>query len=149
MSERAHPDMQNDLRPFHLAFPVSSLHEARWFYGELLGCPEGRSSDEWVDFNFFGHQIVAHLDLTLSGSTASSQVDGHAVPVKHFGLVLPHSEWEALVQRLIERDTEFLIQPTLRFAGSVGEQWTCFLKDPSGNALEFKSMTHPDALFKK
>ena len=136
------------LAPFHLAFPVHCLDEARKFYGELLGCPEGRSSQQWVDFNLYGHQIVAHLVDDPPNSSACSDVDGHAVPVRHFGVVLPHAEWDSLSRRLGEAQFDFLINPGLRFAGEVGAQWTLFVQDPSGNALEFKSMVHPEALFK-
>ena len=136
------------LAPFHLAFPVHNLDEARRFYGELLGCPEGRSSEQWVDFNLYGHQIVAHLVEEPLKSPACSDVDGHAVPVRHFCVVLPHAEWDFLARRLDEAQVDFLIKPGLRFPGLVGAQWTLFIQDPSGNALEFKSMVHPEALFK-
>ena len=135
------------LHPFHLAFPVTNLAEARAFYGELLGCPEGRSSEAWVDFNLFGHQLVAHRVSALSAEVGSSDVDGHAVPVRHFGLVLPLDEWEALVRRLDERGARYLMRPSLRFEGTPGAQRTFFVLDPSGNALEFKAMVNPEALF--
>ena len=135
------------MHPFHLAFPVTSLSEARTFYGELLGCPEGRSSEDWVDFNLCGHQIVAHKVSAFSAEEGGSDVDGHLVPVRHFGLVLPTEEWEALVCRLDERGVSYLIKPCLRFEGTPGAQQTLFLRDPSGNALEFKSMLNPKALF--
>lgn len=138
------------LYPFHLAFPVDDLSAARRFYGEVLGCPEGRSSSSWIDFNLYGHQVVAHL-VTRSADPhldhESSDVDGHQVPVRHFGVVLPRDEWEALAARLREAQASFLIEPTLRFSGEVGEQRTLFVRDPAGNALEFKSMSRPEALF--
>ena len=133
--------------PFHLAFPVTSLAKARSFYGELLGCREGRSSDSWVDFEFHGHQIVAHLAPDEAGHRQTGQVDGHDVPVRHFGLVLPMLEWEALAERLRRADTRFVIEPHLRFKGQVGEQATMFLLDPCGNALEFKAFADPGQLF--
>ena len=134
------------LPPFHLAFPVHDLSAARAFYGGLLGCPEGRSSDEWIDFDFHGHQIVAHL-APDSGDRASNPVDGHDVPVPHFGLVLPLAEWRALADRLTGAGVEFVIEPTVRFAGQPGEQATMFFRDPSGNALEIKAMADPSKLF--
>lgn len=135
------------LPPFHLAFPVHDLSEARAFYGELMGCKEGRSSDDWIDFNFHGHQIVAHLAPDRSGDAATSHVDGHGVPVPHFGLVLGMDEWETLAERLREAACDFVIEPTVRFKGKPGEQATMFLRDPSGNALEFKAFAGPDQLF--
>ncbi len=136
------------LPPFHLAFPVHDLAAARRFYGDLLGCPEGRSSDEWIDFDFHGHQIVAHLSPG-AGDAASNAVDGHDVPVPHFGLVLGMEEWRALADRLTAAGTRFAMEPTVRFAGEPGEQATMFFRDPSGNALEIKAMADPDALFAK
>ena len=138
-----------ELHPFHLAFPVDDLAAARNFYGELLGCPEGRSSDEWIDFDFFGHQIVAHLAPGRSGREAENEVDGAHVPVPHFGIVLPMAEWETLAQRLKDGSVDFVIPPTVRFAGQPGEQATMFFLDPSGNALEIKAMRHPADLFAK
>jgi extradiol dioxygenase family protein len=135
------------MHPFHLAFPVRSLDEARAFYGELLGCPEGRSSDHWVDFNFYGHQIVAHLAPEEVRRAATSDVDGDAVPVRHFGVVLPIAEWEALAEKLRGADVKFLIEPHVRFKGEVGEQATMFFLDTSGNALEFKAFADPSLLF--
>ena len=137
------------LPPFHLAFPVRDLAEARAFYGELLGCPEGRSSDQWIDFNFYGHQIVAHLAPEECGSTQTSSVDDHSVPVRHFGAVLEMSDWEALAKKLQDAGTKFVIEPYIRFKGEVGEQATMFFMDPSGNALEFKSFKNLDSLFAK
>lgn len=135
------------LPPFHLAFPVDDLAAARRFYGQLLGCPEGRSAGHWVDFNLFGHQIVAHLAPEAVRARASNAVDGEDVPVPHFGVVLGIEDWRALAERLEAAGTEFVIAPTLRFAGEPGEQATMFLLDPAGNALEFKAMADPGKLF--
>ncbi|MBP1474965.1 VOC family protein [Frateuria sp. MAH-13] len=135
------------LPPFHLAFPVSSLANARAFYGGLLGCPEGRSSDDWVDFDFHGHQIVAHLAPDEARDVAAHDVDGDAVPVRHFGLVLPMDAWQALADRLRAADTRFVVEPHIRFRGQPGEQATMFLLDPCGNALEFKAFADPARLF--
>ncbi|AWW72818.1 glyoxalase [Erythrobacter sp. KY5] len=137
------------LPPFHLAFPVDDLAAARAFYGEMLGCREGRSSDEWIDFDFHGHQIVAHLAPGSSGDRASNHVDGHGVPVPHFGLVLAMDQWEALAERLRAAGTRFVIEPTIRFRGKPGEQATMFLRDPAGNALEFKAFADAGQLFAK
>jgi extradiol dioxygenase family protein len=137
------------LPPFHLAFPVDDLAAARDFYGRLLGCPEGRSAEHWVDFDFLGHQIVAHLAPGAARARATNPVDGEAVPVPHFGAVLPMAEWQALADRLTASGTEFVIPPTVRFAGEPGEQATMFLLDPAGNALEFKAMADPANLFAK
>ena len=137
------------LPPFHLAFPVDDLAAARRFYGELLGCPEGRSAGHWVDFDLRGHQIVAHLAPEAAPSRASNPVDGEDVPVPHFGLVLPMEEWKALADRLRSANVEFVIEPTIRFEGEPGEQATMFLLDPAGNALEFKAMADPANLFAK
>ncbi|MBB3190860.1 VOC family protein [Halomonas cerina] len=130
------------LTPFHLAVQVRDLAEARRFYGELLGCPEGRSSDTWVDFNLFGHQFVCHLNPALGGEGIEDHrnpVDGHGVPVPHFGVVLQMDDWEALVDRLTEAGIRFEIEPYLRFRGEPGEQATMFFRDPTGNAIEFKA----------
>lgn len=137
------------LPPFHLAFSVDDLAAARRFYGDLLGCPEGRSADEWIDFDLFGHQIVAHLAPGAVRSRGSNPVDGHDVPVPHFGVVLPMDAWRALADRLEERGMEFVIAPTVRFEGQPGEQATMFFLDPSGNALEFKAMADPAELFSR
>jgi uncharacterized protein len=137
------------LPPFHLAFAVDDLAAARRFYGELLGCPEGRSSDEWVDFDLHGHQIVAHLAPDAVRARAANRVDEDDVPVPHFGLVLPMAEWKRLADRLTSADVEFVIEPTVRFEGQPGEQATMFLLDPAGNALEFKAMADPAKLFAK
>ena len=137
------------LPPFHLAFPVDDLAAARRFYGQLLGCPEGRSSDHWVDFNLYGHQIVAHLAPGAVRARASNPVDGEEVPVPHFGAALPMKDWEKLAERLVEGGVDFVIPPTVRFVGEPGEQATMFLRDPAGNALEFKAMADPAKLFAK
>jgi len=137
------------LHPFHLAFPVTSLTSARAFYGEFLGCPEGRSSDDWVDFNLYGHQIVAHLAPDEAGHRSTSAVDGDAVPVRHFGVVLSMAEWDDLAERLRRREVKFVIEPHVRFKGQVGEQATMFFLDPCGNALEFKAFADPTRLFAK
>jgi extradiol dioxygenase family protein len=137
------------LPPFHLAFPVDDLAAARRFYGELLGCPEGRSADEWVDFDLHGHQIVAHLAPDAVQRRATNPVDGEDVPVPHFGLVLSMEQWKQLAQRLEDAGTKFVIAPTIRFQGQPGEQATMFLLDPAGNALEFKAMADPAKLFAK
>jgi hypothetical protein len=136
------------LPPFHLAFPVHDLEAARGFYGGLLGCPEGRSAKEWIDFDFFGHQIVAHRAEGMEPKH-SNPVDGHDVPVPHFGAVLPMDEWRALAERLRAAGTAFVIEPTVRFEGQPGEQATMFFLDPSGNALELKAMRDPGKLFAK
>jgi len=135
--------------PFHLAFPVRDIAEARAFYGELMGCPEGRSAPEWVDFDFFGHQLVAHLDPGKQKHVHHNEVDGHDVPVPHFGVVLAWETWQALAERLRRAAAKFEIEPGIRFAGQVGEQATMFLYDPSGNALEFKAFRDPARLFAK
>jgi extradiol dioxygenase family protein len=137
------------LPPFHLAFPVDDLEAARAFYGGLLGCPEGRSCDRWIDFDFFGHQIVAHLDPAMRPRPHHNPVDGHDVPVPHFGAVLELAQWEALAERLRGAGTAFVIEPTVRFRGGPGEQATMFFLDPSGNALELKAMANPANLFAK
>ena len=134
------------LRPFHLAFPVRDLAEARAFYGGLMGCREGRSSDEWIDFDFYGHQIVAHTGGE-SGDRASNPVDGHDVPVPHFGVVLTMEDWQALADRLTAAGVNFAIEPTIRFRGQPGEQATMFFRDPSGNALEMKAFASDDMIF--
>ena len=137
------------LPPFHLAFPVDDLAAARQFYGELLGCPEGRSAEEWIDFDLHGHQIVAHYAPEAVRARATNPVDGEHVPVPHFGLVLSMDEWKRLAARLENAGVEFVIAPTIRFEGQPGEQATMFLLDPAGNALEFKAMADPSKLFAK
>ena len=139
----------NTLTPFHLAFAVDDLARARSFYGGLLGCAEGRSSSEWIDFDFFGHQIVTHLSPPKPGADQTNAVDGHDVPVPHFGVVLDWDDFQALAARLRERGTHFVIEPYIRFAGQVGEQATMFFHDPAGNALEFKSFRDRSQLFAK
>ncbi|HZV19155.1 MAG TPA: VOC family protein [Sphingobium sp.] len=136
------------MRPFHIAFPVHDLTAARAFYGGLMGCREGRSSDHWIDFDLYGHQIVAHLDpVSEARAPVGSSVDGHDVPVPHFGVILDRSDWDALAQRLKAAGTDFIIAPHVRFAGQAGEQATMFFLDPSGNALEFKSFADDAMIF--
>ncbi len=137
------------MRPFHLAFPVHDLAEARDFYGKLLGCPEGRSSDAWVDFDLFGHQIVAHQvpGEATPANHGHNPVDGHEVPVPHFGVILEMEQWKSLRDRLVASGTHFVIEPYIRFAGQAGEQATMFFLDPSGNALEFKAFNDLSGLF--
>lgn len=134
---------------FHLAFPVKDLGESRQFYGEILGCEEGRSSDDWIDFNLFGHQIVAHLAPESAGVKHRNEVDKDHVPVPHFGIILPMNEWENLAERLKTGNVEFIIEPKIRFKGEVGEQATMFFLDPSGNALEFKAFADFSQVFAK
>lgn len=133
--------------PFHLAIPVLNLAESEAFYGEMFGCEKGRSSAQWIDWNFFGHQLVTHLVAEMPVLPAPNEVDSKAVPVPHFGVVLSLSEWKALAQRLQEAGQTFVIEPYIRFAGKVGEQGTFFLLDPSGNALEFKGFADESQIF--
>ena len=134
--------------PFHLAFPVHDLEKARGFYGGLLGCPEGRSSDAWIDFNLFGHQIVAHLDPSkATGVNHSNDVDGKNVPIPHFGVLLKRQQWDELAKRLNDANTDFVIAPYVRWEGEPQEQATMFMLDPSGNALEFKSFKDASKIF--
>ena len=135
------------LRPFHLAFPVADLEPTRAFYVEVLGCRVGRSSSTWIDFDFFGHQISAHLRPAEVRASHTNPVDGKAVPVRHFGVILSMDDWSHLVERLRAQGVEFLIEPGVRFRGEIGEQATLFLSDPSGNALEFKAFASPDRIF--
>ena len=135
------------MAPFHLAFPVHDLAAARAFYGGLLGCTEGRSSEHWVDFDFHGHQVVAHLSPEETGVARANQVDGKAVPVRHFGVILEWEAWHALAERFRAAGVRFIIEPGIRFAGEVGEQATMFLLDPSGNALEFKTFRDMSRIF--
>lgn len=137
------------LRPFHFAFRVRDLAAARAFYGETLGCPEGRSSDQWIDFDLYGHQIVAHLSPPAERHEISNAVDGHDVPVPHFGVVLTMGDWQALSERVAAAGVPFGIEPHLRFPGQPGEQATMFFRDPSGNALEFKAFGDDSRLFAK
>jgi extradiol dioxygenase family protein len=133
--------------PFHLAFPVHDLASARAFYGGLLGCPEGRSSEHWVDFDFYGHQVVAHLSPEEAREARANQVDGKEVPVRHFGVILEWEAWHALAERLRQAGVRFIIEPGIRFADQLGEQATMFLLDPSGNALEFKTFRDMSRIF--
>ncbi len=136
------------LPPFHLAFPVHDLDEARTFWGGVMQCPEGRSAQDWIDFDFHGHQIVAHRVAGMAPpDRGANPVDGHDVPVPHFGLVLPMDEWRVLAERLRAAGLAFVIEPNLRFAGQVGEQATMFFRDPSGNAVEIKAFADPSQLF--
>ena len=145
------------LRPFHLAFPVHDLAEARRFWGEVMGCPEGRSSESWIDFDFYGHQIVAHCVGDAAGAVGdvagadagNNPVDGHGVPVPHFGIVLTLADWQALADRLTAAGTRFEIEPYIRFKGEPGEQATMFFRDPSGNAIEMKAFADLGQLFAK
>lgn len=138
------------VRPgFHLAIPVDDIDRARAFYGGVLGLPEGRSSDAWVDWNFYGHQVVTHRVPVTANAGGSNPVDGHDVPVPHFGLILPPEDFHTLAGRLRDAGVEFVIEPYLRFAGEPGEQWTMFLRDPAGNALEFKAFADESQLFAK
>ncbi len=139
--------MSIELRPFHLAFPVHDLAAARRFYGGILDCAEGRSSEHWIDFSLYGHQIVTHLDEVASFRKIIRSVDGENVPVPHFGVVLKMDDWEKLASRLQENGINFIIEPTIRFKGQGGEQVTMFFQDPSGNALEFKAFADDDQLF--
>lgn len=139
------------VRPFHIAFPVDDIPKARQFYGTVLGCPEGRSTDTWIDFDLFGHQVVAHYKPPTPEQAGAhhNPVDGHDVPVPHFGVILGWDEWEALAARLKEADISFVIKPYVRFKGQVGEQATMFFLDPAGNALEFKAFRDPSQIFAK
>ena len=134
---------------FHLAFPVNDLEAARRFYGGMLECEEGRSSESWTDFNLYGHQIVAHLAPESAGVKATNDVDADHVPIPHFGIVLPMDEWQALADRLTAKGVKFIIEPKIRFTGEVGEQATMFFLDPSGNALEFKGFPDFSSVFAK
>jgi hypothetical protein len=134
---------------FHLAFPVHDLGEARAFYAGILGCTEGRSADEWIDFDFFGHQIVAHLSASDAGYKAHNWVDGEEIPVRHFGVILSLAKWRELAEKLKESQVRFLIEPDIRFEGQPGEQGTFFINDPSGNALEFKAFADEAMIFAK
>ncbi|MFT5302684.1 MAG: extradiol dioxygenase family protein [Mariniblastus sp.] len=138
-----------EITPFHIAFPVDDLSAARAFYGGVLGCEEGRSSDQWIDFNLYGHQIVAHVKAGHVKTSVSNAVDGHDVPVPHFGVVLPWNDWEQLGKRLKQHKIEFVIEPYVRFEGQTGEQATMFFLDPAGNALEFKAFKDLTQLFAK
>ncbi|MEX1011584.1 MAG: VOC family protein [Balneolaceae bacterium] len=139
--------MPDSISPFHLAFPVKELKETLRFYRDILGCETGRSSDRWIDFNFWGHQVVAHLSPDDAGRSSSNDVDGHAVPAKHFGVILEWEEWEELAERLRNHEIRFVIEPYIRFEGEPGEQATMFFLDPSGNALEFKAFRDKSRIF--
>jgi len=139
-----------NLRPFHLAIPVFDLAACRKFYGETLGFPEGRSSDHWVDFNMYGHQLVIHYQAPSNHDVpAGNEVDGHSVPVPHFGVVLSMEDWRTLAEKLRQKGVEFIIEPYIRFEGQIGEQATMFFLDPCGNALEFKAFEDLSGLFEK
>ena len=140
--------MSKSLRPFHLAFPVKNLKETRDWYTKILGCSIGRESSDWIDFNLFGHQIVAHLS-NIQDLSDINEVDGESVPIRHFGVILKPSEWNQLKEKFILSKIRFVIEPTTRFKGSSGEQSTMFIKDPSGNALEFKSFSDDAMIFEK
>ena len=131
------------IRPFHLAIPVHDLEIAREFYGDILGCSAGRESENWIDFNFFGHQLVTHLDKNMNISDSTNTVDGNRVPVPHFGIILKKKDWDTLAKKLSAANVDFIVEPRTRFKDNTGEQSTMFIKDPSGNALEFKSF-HDD-----
>ncbi len=139
----------SQFKPFHLAFPIRNIEETRIFYGELLGCAIGRSTDKWIDFNFFGHQLSAHVRPDELAQAGANQVDGKDVPVRHFGAILPWEEWHQLAEKLRQSNIQFIIEPYIRFKGEVGEQATMFFLDPSGNALEFKSFQDENQIFAK
>ena len=138
----------SSLNPFHLAIPVKEITETRCFYRDILGCEEGRSSDHWVDFNFFGHQLVLHIDSSKANILNENSVDGKSVPVPHFGIVLDWDVFENF-EKKISNKVKFIIEPYIRFEGQAGEQKTMFFKDPSGNALEFKTFKNINQLFEK
>jgi len=139
--------MSDQLRPFHLALPVTDLAAAEVFYCGLLGCGKGRTASRWIDLNFFGHQVTLHLIDAEAAEAPTNPVDGDSVPARHFGMVLDRDDWRSLADRLEQERCKFLISPRIRFAGEVGEQATLFVIDPSGNALEFKSFADPTQLF--
>ncbi len=137
----------SQFKPFHLAFPIRDIEETRAFYGGLLGCSIGRNTDKWIDFNFFGHQLSAHIRPEELSLVKANEVDGKNVPVRHFGVILPWDEWHALADKLTHHGIEFVIEPYIRFKGEVGEQATMFFLDPCGNALEFKSFQDESQIF--
>lgn len=139
--------MMQSIQPFHLAFPIRDIEETRVFYQNLLGCEIGRSTEKWIDFNFFGHQLSAHVKPEELAQAKANQVDGKNVPVRHFGVVLKWEDWQALAAKLKDHQLQFIIEPYIRFKGEVGEQATMFFLDPSGNALEFKAFQDPDQIF--
>ena len=141
--------LAESLSPFHLAIPVKDLSESRQFYGEIFGCPEGRSDTTWVDFDFFGHQLVCHVDPKASNRSVENPVYGHQVPIPHFGIVLDMNSWNELANRLRSHNVDFIIEPCIRFKGQPGEQGTMFMEDPSGNAVEFKGFRDRSGLFAK
>ena len=141
--------MSKTIHPFHLAIPVDDLEAARHFYGSVMQCPEGRTSDLWTDYDLYGHQLVIHYKPKSGEVLHHNPVDGHDVPVPHFGVVLPWEEWEALAQRMKASGISFIIEPYIRFAGQTGEQATMFFLDPCDNALEFKTFMDIDQLFAK
>lgn len=140
--------MQSTLNPFHLAFPILDIEDTRAFYGSILGCEIGRESDKWIDFNFFGHQVSAHVVKTMP-EVPCNEVDGKKVPTTHFGIILEGDVWEKLHQHLTANKVEFIIKPYLRFAGEIGEQGTFFVLDPAGNGLEFKTFKSKEMIFQK
>lgn len=140
-------DDPNSIPRFHLAFPVKELEQTLIFYRDVLGCETGRRSEKWIDFNFFGHQVVAHVSPEDAGRSGENEVDGHAVPARHFGVLLAWEQWETLARRLKEHKVDFIIEPYIRFRGEPGEQATMFLRDPSGNALEFKAFRDESQIF--
>ena len=135
------------IRPFHLAIPVHDLEVAREFYGDILGCSTGRESENWIDFNFFGHQLVTHLDKNMNISDSTNTVDGNRVPVPHFGIILKKKDWDTLAKKLSAANVDFIVEPRTRFKDNTGEQSTMFIKDPSGTALEFKSFQDDGHIF--
>ena len=139
--------MELNLRPFHLAFPVKNLEDTKKWYCDVLGCTLGRESDDWIDFNFYGHQVVAHLSSNFNVNQ-TNEVDGEQVPIRHFGVILTTNDWDRLRDKLESKEIEFIIQPNVRFENSSGEQKTMFISDPSGNALEFKCFQNDDMIFK-
>lgn len=139
---------KNSMPPFHLAFPVKDIAETKQFYRDLLGCKIGRETEKWVDFDFFGHQLSAHLRPEETTPVTANEVDGKNVPVRHFGAILPWAEWHILAEKLQSGGVAFVIAPYIRFKGETGEQATMFFLDPSGNALEFKSFKDPSQIFK-
>ncbi len=147
MTDNERIDSEQVLRPFHLAFPVDDLTAARHFYGDIMGCDVGRSSDHWIDFNFLGHQIVAHLTQQKLSPMAANSVDAKTIPVPHFGVILSPADWHALADRLRAAQVAFIVEPYTRFKGEVGEQSTMFLRDPAGNMLEFKAFTDDAQIF--
>lgn len=149
LSKNKSTKIMSNISPFHLAVPVNDIAKARKFYTNTLGCSEGRSSESWIDFDFYGHQFVVHLDPLHHGANHENSVDGHSVPVPHFGVVLPWEEWQSLAEKMKEAKTNFIIEPYIRFEGEVGEQATMFFLDPSGNALEFKAFKDIGQLFAK